>query len=107
MRTLKESILADIESNIKNGDNIELCNRLLSNKQKQMNDAIIDLKDKIENIKTNEVDLESTAINSLNAPRRPIVTTLLKFFVIDGKYNLSICKFMYAGIWNILNIFFK
>ena len=105
MRTLKESILADIESNIKNGDNIELCNRLLSNKQKQMNDAIIDLKDKIENIKTNEVDLESTAINKLKRSAQAHGNYIVKIFVIDGKYNLSICKFMYAGIWTILNIF--
>ena len=106
MKTLKESILADIESNIKDGDNIDLCNRLLSNNKKQMNDAIIDLVDKIENIKTNKIDLlETTAINKLKRSAQNHDNYIVKIFVIDGKYNVSICKFMYAGIWTILNIF--
>lgn len=105
MKTLRESLLADIESNIKDGDNIELCNRLLSKNKKQMNDAIIDLMDKIENIKTNKVDLESTVINKLKRSAQAHDNYIVKIFVIDGKYNLSICKFMYAGIWTILNIF--
>ena len=106
MKTLKESLLADIESNIKDGDNIDLCNRLLSKNKKQMNDAIIELMDKIENIKTNKVDLlESTAINKLKRSAQAHNNYIVKIFVIDGKYYLSICKFMYAGIWTILNIF--
>lgn len=101
MKTLKESLLSSMESTIKNGDNIELCNRLLSKKQKEMNDAIIDLNDKIERIKTNNVELESTAITKLKRSKNYIV----KISVVNDKYNVSICKFMYAGIWNILNIF--
>jgi hypothetical protein len=101
MKTLKESILADIESNIKSGDNIELCNRLLSKKQKEMADAIIDLMNKIKHVKTNKVNPHQYALNKLERSKNYIV----KIFIVNGKYNVSICKFMYAGIWNIINIF--
>ena len=65
-----------------------------------MNDAIIDLMNRIKNTKTNKVDVESIAYK-LKRSKNYIV----KISVVDGKYNLSICKFMYAGIWNIVNMF--
>lgn len=101
MKPLRESLLADIDSNLKKGNDIELCNRLFSKKQKEMNDAIIDFMHKIKNIKTNKVDPETTSINTLKRSKNYIV----KFSVVDNKYNLSICKFMYSGIWNIINMF--
>jgi hypothetical protein len=105
MKTLKESLLADIESNIKNGDNIELCDRLFGKKQKEMNDAIIDLMNKIKRVKTNKVDPHPYSLNKLKRSAQASNNYIVKIFVDNDKYNVSICKFMYAGIWNILNIF--
>lgn len=99
MKTLKESILADIASNIKKGNDIALCNHLFSNNKKRMNNAIIDLMNTIEKLKSNKVDIRS--IWKIKQSNKYIV----KVSVVDDKYNLSICKFMGAGIWNIINIF--
>lgn len=52
MKTLKESLLDDIETTMRNGDDFVMCNRLFSNNKKQMNDAIIGLMNKIKNTKT-------------------------------------------------------
>lgn len=99
MKTLKESLLADIASNIKKGNDIALCNHLFSNNKKHMNDAIIDLMNTIEKLKSNKIDIRS--LNKIKHTNNYIV----KVSVIDDKYNLSICKFVGAGIWNIINIF--
>lgn len=101
MRTLKESLLSDIDSTLKTGDDIVSCNRLFSNNKKHMNDAIIDLMNTIEKLKSNKVDTHTYALNKLKHSKNYIV----KIFVVNDKYNVSICKFMYAGIWSILNIF--
>ena len=105
MKTLKESLLADIESNIKNGDNIELCDRLFGKKQKEMNDAIIDLMNKIKRVKTNKVNPHPYSLNKLKRSAQASNNYIVKISVVNDKYNLSICKFMYAGIWNIVHIF--
>lgn len=105
MKTLKESLLADIESNIKNGNNIELCDRLFGKKQKEMNDAIIDLMNKIKRVKTNKVNPHPYSLNKLKRSAQASNNYIVKIFVVNGEYNVSICKFMYAGIWNIINIF--
>lgn len=100
MKTLKESLLDDIETTMRNGDDFVLCNRLFSNNKKQMNDAIIALMNKIKNTKTNKVDVDSIAYKLKHSKNY-----IAKISVVNGKYNLSICKFMYAGIWKILNVF--
>lgn len=105
MKTLKESLLADIESNIKNGNNIELCDRLFGKKQKEMNDAIIDLMNKIKRVKTNKVNPHPYSLNKLKRSAQASNNYIVKIFVVNGEYNVSICKFMYAGIWNIVNMF--
>ena len=100
MKTLKESLLDDIETTLRNGDDFVMCNRLFSNNKKQMNDAIIGLMNKIKNTKTNKVDVDSIAYKLKHSKNY-----IAKISVVNGKYNLSICKFMYAGIWTIVNIF--
>jgi hypothetical protein len=70
-----------------------------------MNDAIIDLMNKIKRFKTNKVNPHPYSLNKLKRSAQASNNYIVKIFVDNDKYNVSICKFMYAGIWNILNIF--